>query len=100
MLKGICFICSKNKATFIGCTAKGLTSSATGSTSSAAGLTSSVGRGFSLNSFVNNLPIELHQFAEKEENVPGGSFNKLISKNILTVVLGQKYEQHVTEWYQ
>ena len=33
------------------------------------------GTGFSLNNFINELPVELHQFAEKGENVPAGSFN-------------------------
>ena len=50
--KGKCSICGINKTSF-------------------------VGAGFSLNSFVNNLPIELHQFAEHGENVPGGSFINL-----------------------
>jgi len=50
MSKGECAVCHKPKTAFIGA-------------------------GFSLNSFVNNLPIEFHQFAEKGEYVPGGSFN-------------------------
>jgi len=50
MTKGECAVCQKPKTSF-------------------------VGAGFSLNSFINNLPIELHPFAEKGEYVPGGSFN-------------------------
>jgi len=50
MTKGECAVCQKPKTAFIGAS-------------------------FSFNSFVNNLPIELHQFAEKGEYVPGGSFN-------------------------
>ena len=34
-----------------------------------------IGAGFSLNSFVNDLQIELYQFADKGGNVLGGSFN-------------------------
>ena len=33
------------------------------------------GSSFSLDSFINNLPVELHQFAEKGENVLGGLLN-------------------------
>jgi len=33
------------------------------------------GAGFNLNNLINNLPSELHLFAEKGENVPGGFFN-------------------------
>ena len=44
MLKGVCTICEKNKSSFV---------------------SNKRGEGFSLNNFVNNLPIELHQFAEK-----------------------------------
>jgi len=38
-------------------------------------LSNKTGAGFNLNNLINNLPIELHQFAEKGEDVPGGSFN-------------------------
>ena len=55
MIKGRCVECHKFKTSFI----KKLVN----------------GTGFSLNSFVNNLPFELHQFAEKGEYVPEGSFN-------------------------
>ena len=62
------------------------------------GVEPSVGRGFSLNSFVNNLPIELHQFAEKGEDVPGGSFNN--QQKYSYCGPGTKYEQRVREGYK
>jgi len=52
MIKGVCTICGKNKSSFI--------SNRTGT---------------GLNDIINNLPVELHLFAEKGEDVPGGSFN-------------------------
>ena len=58
IIKGECAVCGITKSSFI------------------TTLRSAEGAGFSLNSLVNNLPIELHQFAEKGEDVPGGSFNK------------------------
>lgn len=73
MTKGECVICNKTKSTFIG-------------------------TGFSLNSFVNNLPIELHQFAEKGENVPGGSFNN--QQKYSYCGPGTKYEQRNREGYK
>jgi len=54
MLKGICSICGLKKNKFMSTT---------------------TGSGFNLNNFIKNLPIELHQFAEKGENVPEGSSN-------------------------
>ena len=77
--KGVCSICGRNKSSFV--SNKVL-----------------VGKGFSLNSFVNNLPIELHQFAEKGENVPGGSFNN--QQKYSYCGPGTKYEQRVREGYK
>jgi protein-arginine kinase activator protein McsA len=77
MLKGVCTICGKNKASFV---------------------SMKTGTGFSLNSFVNNLPIELHQFAEKGENVSDGSFNN--QQKYSYCGPGTKYEQRVKEGYQ
>ena len=75
MIQGVCEICGKNKSSFkVASTAQGWTSSTRGRTSSTRGRTAS-GSGFSLNSLVNNLPVELHQFSERGENVPSGSFN-------------------------
>src|SRR5208282_382173 len=70
--KGECGICRKTKSSFIG-------------------------TGFSLNSFVNNLPIELHQFAEKGEDVPGGSFNN--QQKYSYCGPGTRYEQRTREGY-
>ena len=81
MLKGICSICGKNKASFIAHSAA-----------------TAVGKGFSLNSFINNLPIKLHQFAEKGEDVPGGSFNN--QQKYSYCCPGTKYEQRAKEGYQ
>ena len=57
MLKAICSVCGKNKSTFVKASFKG--------------------DGFSMNDLINNLPIEFHQYADRGENVPGGSFNDL-----------------------
>jgi hypothetical protein len=76
LIKGECAVCGKTKTSFI--TMKGA--------------------GFSLNSFVNNLPIELHQFAEKGEDVPGGSFNNQQKYSFCGP--GTKYKQRVTEGYK
>jgi transposase InsO family protein len=73
MTKGECAVCRKPKTSF-------------------------VGAGFSLNSFVNNLPIELHQFAEKGEYVPGGSFNN--QQKYSYCGPGTKYEQRTKEGYK
>ena len=81
MLKGVCSICGKNKASFIACST-----------------VNKNGKGFSLNNFVNNLPIELHQFAEKGEDVPGGSFNN--QQKYSYCGPGTKYEQRVREGYK
>src|SRR5208337_4633867 len=84
MIKGICSICGKNKSSFV--------------SNKSLGVEPSAGRGFSLNSFVNNLPIELHQFAEKGEDVPGGSFNN--QQKYSYCGPGTKYEQRVREGYK
>jgi len=60
--------------------------------------TSFIGAGFSLNSFVNNLPIELHQFAEKGEHVPGGSFNN--QQKYSYCGPGTKYGHRIKEGYK
>ena len=86
MLKGVCSICSKNKASFI---VRDRTGGIAGG---------QTGGGFSLNNFVNNLPIELHQFAEKGEYVPGGSFNN--QQKYSYCGPGTKYEKRVREGYK
>ena len=74
MLKGICTICGKNKASFV---------------------SNKVGEGFSLNNLVNNLPFEIHQFAEKEKMFLVDFL--MINKNILTVVLEQSMNKELTK---
>jgi transposase InsO family protein len=76
LMKGECDVCGKTKSSFV--TMKG--------------------SGFSINSFVNNLPIELHQFAERGEDVPGGSFNNQQKYSFCGP--GTKYEQRIREGYQ
>jgi hypothetical protein len=76
MLKGICVICGKQKATFV-------------PIKSGTGV---------LNNLVNNLPVEVHMFAEKGENVPGGSFNN--QQNYSYAGPGTKYVQRAREGYQ
>src|SRR5271157_1008384 len=77
MLKGICTVCGAKKASFV---------------------SNKSGGGFNLNSFVNNLPFELHQFAEKGEDVPGGSFNN--QQKYSYCGPGTKYEQRNREGYK
>src|SRR5271169_770680 len=84
MNKGICSICGKNKSSFV--------------SNKVPSVEPLVGSGFSLNSFVNNLPIELHQFAEKGEDVPGDSFNN--QKKYSYCGPGTKYEQRLREGYK
>ena len=59
MIKGICSVCGTKKSVFL----------------SSKDRESAQGEGFSFNNLINNLPIEFHQYAEKGEYVPGGSFN-------------------------
>jgi hypothetical protein len=73
MTRGRCAVCGKTKSSF-------------------------VGAGFSLNSLVNNLPIELHQYAEHGEYVPGGSFNN--QQKYSYCGPGTKYEQRNREGYK
>ena len=44
LIRGTCSICGNKKSVFVSAVQ---------------------GSGFSLNNFINNLPVELHQFAEK-----------------------------------
>ena len=77
MLKGICTVCGMKRHHLY---------------------LSKSGGGFNLNSFVNNLPFELHQFAEKGEDVPGGSFNN--QQKYSYCGSGTKYEQRNREGYK
>src|SRR5271165_2734156 len=80
MIKGLCSVCKKYKTSFI------------------SGAAAATGTGLSLNSMVNQLPIELHLFAEKGENVPRGSFNDQQKYSFCGP--GTKYEQRVREGYK
>jgi hypothetical protein len=89
VMKGICFVCGKNKSSFIGSLNRpALTADASITT----------GQGFSLNNLINNLPIELHQYAAVGEDVPGGSFNNLQKYSFCGP--GTKYEQRLREGYR
>ena len=75
MLKGECAACGKIKSSFVAMKCGGF-----------------------LNNFVNNLPIELHLFAENGENVLGGSFNDQQKYSFCGP--GTKYEQRFREGYK
>ena len=74
MVKGKCYVCGKIKSTFV--------KSATGT---------------GLNDLISNLPFEFHQFAEKGENVPNGSFNDQQKYSFCGP--GTKYDQRLREGY-
>ena len=76
MIKGICSVCGTRKSMFVSLTAAEHT-----------------GEGFSLNNLINNLPIEFHQYAEKGEYVPGGSFNDQQKYSFCGP--GTRYEQRI-----
>ena len=56
------------------------------------------GKNFSFNNLINSLPIELHQFAETGENIPGGSFND--QQKYSYCGPGTRYEQRIREGYK
>jgi len=89
--KGVCSTCGRNKSVFVcmhACAAE--PSKIPGGTAS--------GKGFSLNNLVNNLPIEVHQFAETGENIPGGSFND--QQKYSYCGPGTRYVQRIREGYK
>ena len=93
MLKGVCFVCGKNKSSFIGSLNQPVVPTALTADASI-----TTGQGFSLNNLINNLPIELHQYAAVGEDVPGGSFNNLQKYSFCGP--GTKYEQRLREGYR
>jgi len=93
MLKGVCFVCGKNKSSFIGSLNQPVVPTALTDDASI-----TTGQGFSLNNLINNLPIELHQYAAVGEDVPGGSFNNLQKYSFCGP--GTKYEQRLREGYR
>ena len=83
MVKGKCDKCGKIKSTFVPRT----------------GIVTEEGTvmGTGLNDLISNLPFEFHQFADKGENVPGGSFNDQQKYSFCGP--GTKYEQRIREGY-
>ena len=81
MIKGTCSICGTKKSVFLSSTAA-----------------KHQGKGFDLNNLINNLPIEFHQYAEKGEYVPGGSFNDQQKYSFCGP--GTRYEQRIREGYK
>ena len=81
MIKGICSICGTKKSVFVSSKYREF-----------------VGKGFDLNNLINNLPIEFHQYAEKGEYVPGGSFND--QQKYSFCGLGTRFEQRIREGYK
>jgi len=104
IMKGVCSTCGRNKSVFVCMHACATEPSkvpgivrATGTPSKIPGGTAS-GKGFSLNNLVNNLPIEVHQFAETGENIPGGSFND--QQKYSYCGPGTRYVQRIREGYK
>ena len=85
MIKGICSACGTKKSVFV-------------SSASAKHQNAVHGTGFRLNSLINNLPIEFHQYAERGEYVPGGSFNDKQKYSFCGP--GTRYEQRMKEGYK
>ena len=81
IIKGNCSICGTKKSVFVSSSIKTIK-----------------GKGFSLNNLINNLPIELHQYAEKGEYVPGGPFND--QRKYSYCGPGTRYQQRITEGYK
>src|SRR5258708_26821002 len=75
MLKGVCTICGSNKCTFV-----------------------SMKSGKGMNDIINNLPIELHMYSDKGEDVPNGSFND--QQKYSYCGPGTRYEQRINEGYK
>ena len=88
LIKGTCSICGNNKSVFV----------SSDHHEPSKKHATVVGGGFNLNNLINDLPIELHQFAEKGENVPGGSFNDQQKYSFCGP--GTRYEQRIREGYK
>ena len=92
MIKGTCYICGSKKSVFLSSTAVAAPQALTATAAK------HQGKGFDLNNLINNLPIEFHQYAEKGEYVPGGSFNDQQKYSFCGP--GTRYEQRIREGYQ
>ena len=86
MIKGTCSVCGTNKSVFVS------------SKDHETALKTVQATGFSLNNLKNNSPIEFHQYAEKGEYVPGGSFNDQQKYSFCGP--GTRYEQRIREGYK
>ena len=86
MFKGSCSNCGTKKSVFISSSIKKKPQKTI------------KGKGFSLNNLINNSPVELHQYAEKGEYVPGGSFND--QQKYSYCGPGTRYEQRIREGYK
>ena len=86
MIKGICSVCGTKKSVFVSSKDRDSVSKTV------------QGKGFDLNNLINNLPIELHQYAEKGEYIPGGSFNDQQKYSFCGP--GTRYEQRIREGYK
>ena len=82
MIKCTCSVCGTKKSVFV----------------SSKDRESVQGKGFSLNNLINNLPIEFHQYAEKGEYIPGGSFNDQQKYSFCGP--GTRCDQRVREGYK
>ena len=82
MITGICSVCGTKKSVVL----------------SSKDRESVQGKRFSLNNLINSLPIEFHQYAEKGEFVPGGSFNNQQKYSFCGP--GNRYEQIFREGYK
>ena len=82
MIKGICSVCDTKESVFL----------------SSKDRESVQGKSSSLNNLIYNLPIEFHQYAEKGEFVPGGSFNDQHKYSFCGP--GTRYGQRIREGYK
>ena len=96
--KGVCSLCGRNKSVFVCMRADIASDSIATKTVSKIPTGTASGKGFSFNNLINSLPIELHQFAETGENIPGGSFND--QQKYSYGGPGTRYEQRVREGYK
>ena len=107
--KGVCSLCGRNKSVFVcmrACAAESpdiesstkTVSKIPGIVSAASATGTASGKSFSFNNLINSLPIELHQFAETGENIPGGSFND--QQKYSYCGPGTRYEQRIREGYK
>ena len=92
MIKGTCSIYGTKKSVFLPSTAAAAPQALTATAAK------HQGKGFDLNDLINNLLIEFHQYAEKGEHVPGGSFND--QQKCSFCGPGTRYEQRIREGYQ